>query len=90
MKKFLTDRYSARVATKLVAVFDFSTVSLDYKNFYKQLIDYFINQEMSDVDIIDISRQFAFNIYDMNCDGYVDHNDLFSFIKDVRKDDILN
>jgi hypothetical protein len=42
----LTDRYSARVATKLVAVFDFSTVSLDYKNFYKQLIDYFINQEM--------------------------------------------
>ena len=45
---------------------------------------------MSDVDIIDISRQFAFNIYDMNCDGYVDHNDLFSFIKDVRKDDILN
>lgn len=45
---------------------------------------------MSDTEIIDIARQFAFNVYDMNCDEFVDHNDLFSFIKDVRKDDILN
>jgi hypothetical protein len=38
LKKFLQDRYSVRVATKMVALFDFS-MPLDYRAFYKQLTE---------------------------------------------------
>ena len=40
--------------------------------------------------MLDSAKQFAFNIYDMNCDGIVEQIDLFSFIKDVNDDELFN
>ena len=34
-------------------------------------------------------RQFAFNLFDMNCDGYICENDLFSLVHALRHSDCL-
>lgn len=39
LKKYLQTRYSARIANKMVALFDFNMPLLDYRTFYKQLIE---------------------------------------------------
>ena len=42
LKKFFQDKYSARLASKLVAMFDFAE-NLSYTKFYKQLFDVVID-----------------------------------------------
>jgi Ca2+-binding EF-hand superfamily protein len=41
-----------------------------------------LEKTLSSDEMIEKARRFAFNVYDINCDGYVDTIDLFSFIKD--------
>jgi hypothetical protein len=84
LKKFLQDRYSLRVATKMVGLFDFA-LALDYRTFYKQLFEHMIEP----ADLLDTARQFAFNLYDVNCDRVIDQNDLFAFITDLKSRDVL-
>lgn len=38
LKRFLQEKYSMRVAAKMVALFDFS-MPLDYRAFYRQLFE---------------------------------------------------
>lgn len=70
-------------------MFDF-TMPLNYKEFFLKLQNIFINHELTSEELCDSAKNFAFNIYDMNCDGFIESNDLFSFIKDVNSDDVLN
>lgn len=44
LKRFLQEKYSVRVATKMVALFDFS-MPLDYRVFYRQLMEQIIGQD---------------------------------------------
>lgn len=85
LKRYLASRYSTRIATKMAALFDFN-MPLDYKIFYRQLLEQVVCQGKPGLDILVIAKQFTFNIYDMNCDGYLDQADLFSFLKDVKKE----
>ena len=36
-----------------------------------------------------LSKQFVFNLFDMNCDGSIDQADLFSFFKDVKNESLF-
>ena len=67
LKKFLQDRYSQRLATKMISIFDFA-LALDYRTFYKQLFEHLIDPN----DLIDTARLFAFNLYDVTCDRMID------------------
>jgi hypothetical protein len=85
LRKFLQSKYSSRFASKLVALFDFS-LQLDYKMFFKQVLDFVICQQKNPQEIVLNAKHFAFHLYDMNCDGYVDQVDLFSIFKDQKND----
>jgi hypothetical protein len=37
-------------------------------------------------EVVKYAKHFTFNLFDMNCDGYVDQIDLFSIFKDVKND----
>ena len=68
LKKYLQTRYSVKIANKMVALFDFN-MPLDYKTFYKQLMETIIDQEQPHNEIFENARQFVFQVYDLNCDG---------------------
>jgi len=38
-------------------------------------------------EIAKYAKHFAFNLFDMNCDGYLDQTDLFSILKDVKNEE---
>jgi Ca2+-binding EF-hand superfamily protein len=62
---------------------------LNYKDFFIKVQNNFINHELTGEELCDSAKQFAFNLYDMNFDGFIESNDLFSFIKDVNSDEVL-
>jgi len=35
-------------------------------------------------ELVKYAKHFSFNLFDMNCDGYLDQADLFSILKDVN------
>ena len=67
LRKYLSDRYSLRLATKMVSIFDFA-LALDYRAFYKQLFEHLIEP----ADLLETARLFAFNLYDVSCDRVID------------------
>ena len=71
LRRFFTHIYSAKIAAKLITLFDFS-MPVDYKIFYKQLQEQVVCQHKLDVDMVELAKKFAFTIFDMNSDGSVD------------------
>ena len=43
-----------------------------------------LEKTLTSEEMIEKARRFAFSVYDINCDGYVDTIDMFSFIKDQK------
>ena len=73
MLAYLSRRYKAHVAKRMVAFFDFST-NYEYEAFLEE-IENMMNFKK------DTLRKLAFNIYDFNQDQYVCELDLYTFIK---------
>jgi Ca2+-binding EF-hand superfamily protein len=88
LRKYFAHLYSARLATKLLALFDFS-MPIDYRSFYKQLQEQIVCQTRPDEEVLLFAKQFVFNLFDMNCDGAIDQADLFSFFKDVKNESLF-
>lgn len=86
LKKYLSQRYSPKIATKMVSLFDFN-MPLDYRTFYRQLLESIVDQEKSQMEIYESARQFVFQIYDINSDNCLEQCDLFSYIKEVKNEE---
>jgi Ca2+-binding EF-hand superfamily protein len=51
-----------------------------YPILYKQVMDHIFDPSQSQEHLIEKAKRFAFNIYDMNSDGYIEPSDLFTFM----------
>lgn len=53
-----------------------------YTILYKQVMDHIFDPSHSQEQLVEKAKRFAFNIYDMNCDGFIEPSDLFTFMQD--------
>lgn len=90
---YLRKRYSARVATKMACIFDWSNTQESYEPFYQRITDVLLKPK--DLNMMSASYQndhyrllkkFAFQVLDMNCDRMICEADLFTFLE-LHKDD---
>ena len=90
---YLRRRYSARVATKMACIFDWSNTQESYEAFYQRLVDVLLKPKDLNSNAVNyqydhskLLKKFAFQILDMNCDGMICEADLFTFLE-LHKED---
>ena len=74
----------------MVSLFDWTNLNL-FDAFYKIFNEIILhpNEKNPDLSIkahLNILKVFAFNLYDANCDNYVDVADVYSFVKSTKDD----
>ena len=73
----------------MLAFFNYSVLQFDFHEFYYQLIESLVwPSTLSLTEKLDRYRQFAFVLYDVNVDQYVDQTDLFSLFKQKINDKV--
>jgi hypothetical protein len=89
LKKYLQQRYSFRIAQRLVQLFEIPQVPVDFYLFYKILFTAVFPLDQPVDELLKRAREKAFLVFDMNADGFIDQSDLFSFMQDVRNEETL-
>ena len=74
----------------MAAIFDWTDNS-QYTNYFQQLGNILLHNTVKAQSIpidthIQQLKTFAFNLYDVNCDNFVDETDMFCFIKNVKSE----
>lgn len=57
---------------------------MDYKHFLLQIRKKVLDTSWHPYELVDKAREFAFQLYDINADGFICQTDLFSFIRDHK------
>ena len=86
---YLENRYSKRLCSKMQALFDWSLTSHNFVTFHKCLKDNLLRYSIEFNEQVQNLKEFAFNLMDMNCDGVICENDLFSLIQNLKNSDCL-
>jgi hypothetical protein len=73
----------------MTGLFDWSQGALYFRDFHKDFKNYLLQQSEEYQMQMTTLKMFAFNLMDMNCDGFICQNDLFSLVEDLRNSSIL-
>ncbi len=60
LKAYLRNRYSTKIANKMAALFDWSMQQIDYRTFYRQLLESVVDQKSAAHELFTNARHFVF------------------------------